>query len=77
MVKVEYEPLPYVFDTQDALAPDAPAIWAGGNAPGGSITEGIAQPSTAVTKYGDAEGAIAAADQVVTIQLDHAVDPTP
>ncbi|MGD0510566.1 MAG: molybdopterin cofactor-binding domain-containing protein, partial [Candidatus Micrarchaeaceae archaeon] len=70
LVKVVYEPLPYVFDVEGALAPNAPAIWPGGNSPGGSITEGVAQPSSAQTKFGDAEGAIAAADTVINVTLD-------
>ena len=70
LVKVEYEPLPYVFDVEGALAANAPAIWPGGNAPGGSITEGVAQPSSAQVQFGNADAAIAAADAVVTVRLD-------
>ncbi|MGA2200114.1 MAG: molybdopterin cofactor-binding domain-containing protein, partial [Nitrososphaerales archaeon] len=70
LVKVEYEPLPYVFDVEGALAAGAPAIWPGGNSPGGSIVEGVANPSSAQVAFGDADGAIEVADAVVTIRLD-------
>ena len=70
LVKVEYEPLPYVFDVEDATKPDAPVLWPGGNVPGGSIQEGVAMPSTAVVKYGDADAAINEADQTVTLTLN-------
>src|SRR5271157_105008 len=65
LVKVEYEPLPYVFDVEGALAAGAPAIWPGGNSPGGSIVEGVANPSSAQVAFGNADAAIAAADAVV------------
>jgi len=70
MVKVEFEPLPWVFDVEGALAANAPAIWPGGNSPGGSIVEGVANPSSAQVSFGNADAAIAAAAQVVTIRLD-------
>ena len=72
LVEVEYQPLPYVFDAEGALASGAPQMWPGGNAPAGAILagEGIYSPSTATVKIGDATGAIAAADAVVTMRLD-------
>jgi len=59
LVNVEYAPLPYVFDVEDALTPEAPQLWPGGNSPGGAITEGVALPSTAVVSYGNAAAAFA------------------
>jgi len=70
MVKVEFEPLPYVFDVEGALAADAPAIWPGGNSPGGSIVEGVANPSSAQDAYGNVPQAISTATSVVTLRLD-------
>ncbi|MDG6901391.1 MAG: xanthine dehydrogenase family protein molybdopterin-binding subunit [Nitrososphaerota archaeon] len=70
LVDVEYQPLPYVLDTEAALKAGAPRLWPGGNAPGGAALEGISTPSTAVVKIGDAAGAIAQADAVVNVQLD-------
>ena len=70
LVKVDFTPIPYVFDVEEALQSTAPQIWPGGNSPGGSMTEGVAQPSTAVMQFGDADAAIAAADQIVTVRLD-------
>ena len=66
-VKVEYEPLPYVFDAEEALAPGAPQIWPNGNSPGGSVVEGAPTPSTAVMQFGDVQAAFAEADVVVTV----------
>jgi len=65
LVDVEYKPLPYVFDVEDALAPGAPQLWPGGNSPGGAITEGIALPSTAEVKFGNVDAALADPDAVV------------
>lgn len=66
LVEVEYEPLPYVFDVEEALAPGAPQLWPGGNSPGGgAILEGVEQPSTAMVAYGDVEAAFADPDAVV------------
>ncbi|MDG6903143.1 MAG: xanthine dehydrogenase family protein molybdopterin-binding subunit [Nitrososphaerota archaeon] len=70
LVEVEYDPLPYVFDAEGALAAGAPQLWPGGNAPGGAALEGVSTPSTAVVQIGDAAGAIAEADAVVTVRLD-------
>ena len=76
-VEVDYEPLPFVLDAEEALLSTAPQLWPGGNAPAGAILagEGIYSPSTATVKIGDATSAIAAAaadpnGAVVTIRLD-------
>ena len=68
-VKVDYQPLPYVFDAEEALTPGAPQIWPNGNSPGGSVVEGAPTPSTAVMKFGDVETAFAEADAVVTLPV--------
>jgi len=68
-VKVEYQPLPYVFDSEEALAPGAPLIWPNGNSPGGSVVEGAPTPSTAVMQFGDVPTAFAEADVVVTLPV--------
>jgi len=69
LVKVEYQPLPYVFDAEEALLPGAPQLWPGGNSPGGTITNSIAAPATSYMKIGNAEAAIAEADTVVTLPV--------
>jgi len=71
-VEVDYQPLPFVLDAEEALLSTAPQLWPGGNAPAGAILagEGIYSPSTATVKIGDATGAINAADAVVTLRLD-------
>jgi len=76
-VEVEYEPLPFVIDAEEALTSTAPQLWPGGNAPAGAILagEGIYSPSTATVKIGNATQAISAAaadpnGAVVTIRLD-------
>jgi len=73
MVKVEYEPLPYVFDAEAALKSGSPQIWPNGNAPAGTTittVEELTYASSAQDAYGDAAAAIAEADQVVTLRLD-------
>lgn len=67
LVKVEYEPLPYVFDAEEALQPGAPQIWPNGNSPAGSVVEGQPTPSTAVIQIGDVQTAFQDADAVVTL----------
>jgi xanthine dehydrogenase molybdenum-binding subunit len=69
LVNVEYEPLPYVFDSQAALAAGAPMIWPNGNSPSGSVIEGQPTPSTAVVTVGDVDTAFAQADAVVTLPV--------
>jgi len=66
LVKVEFEPLDYVLDAEDALAPDALQLYLGGNSPAGGFTnENGVVPSTITVKYGDADTALANADVVV------------
>ena len=67
LVNVEYEPLPYVFDAEEALNPSAPQIWPNGNSPSGSVVEGQPTPSTAMIQFGDVQTAFAQADAVVTV----------
>ncbi|MDG6924249.1 MAG: xanthine dehydrogenase family protein molybdopterin-binding subunit [Nitrososphaerota archaeon] len=69
LVKVEYEPLPYVFDAVAALQPDAPQLWPNGNSPSGSVVEGQPTPSTAVVQFGNVDAAFAAADAVVNLPI--------
>jgi len=68
-VKVDYQPLPYIFDSEEALLPGAPQIWPNGNSPGGSVVEGAPTPSTAVMQFGDVQAAFAEADVVVTLPV--------
>lgn len=55
LIRVEYEPLPFVTDLDAALAPDAPQVW-----PDGNIAE---EPK--LYDRGDAEAALAAAEVMV------------
>jgi CO/xanthine dehydrogenase Mo-binding subunit len=74
-IKVDYEPLPPLMTMDDALAPDAPAMFEGPT-PGQPIAVGqgcrsIADPATNVLYefsfgYGDAEACLAASDKVFT-----------
>ena len=66
LVTVEYEPLPYILEAEEALAPGALQLYNGGNSPAGGYTNenGIA-PSTINIKFGDADAAMAKADVVV------------
>ena len=71
LVNVEYEPLPYVFDAEAALQPDAPRLWEDGNSPATSVVYHYTPiPSTTHIEFGDAATAIANADQVVTVTLE-------
>ncbi|MDG6901423.1 MAG: xanthine dehydrogenase family protein molybdopterin-binding subunit [Nitrososphaerota archaeon] len=66
LVKITYEPLPYLLDAEEALAPDALQLYEGGNSPAGGFTnENGMVPSTINVKIGDADSAMAAADVVV------------
>ena len=68
LVKVEFEPMPWVpgnsaVDAMNALAPDALQLYAGGNSPAGGYTnENGAIPSTISIDVGDADGAMSSAD---------------
>ena len=70
LVKVEYEPLPYVFDVEGARHKTHLRSRPEATPAGGSITEGVAQPSSAQVQFGNADAAIVAADAVVTVRLD-------
>ena len=73
LVKVEYEPLPWVpgnfaADAQSALAPDALQLYTAGNSPSGGFTnENGSIPSTIHIAVGDADSAMAAADVVTPV----------
>lgn len=60
LIEVDYEELPFVLDTEEALAPGAPAIWPEGNL----ALDYENQPRPMVTRAGDLEGGFAAADQI-------------
>ena len=62
LVKVEYEPQPYVMDPEDALAPGAPQIWPSGNSPIG--------PAPMHTAFGDINAGFAQADAIVEQRFD-------
>jgi CO/xanthine dehydrogenase Mo-binding subunit len=59
LIEVDYEELPFVLDTQEALAPGAPAIWPEGNL----ALDYENEPRPMVTRAGDLENGFAAADQ--------------
>lgn len=66
LVKIQYEPLPYITDAEEALGPDALQLYLGGNSPAGGFTnENGVVPSTISIKIGDADSAMAGADVVV------------
>ncbi|MGN6170193.1 MAG: xanthine dehydrogenase family protein molybdopterin-binding subunit [Solirubrobacteraceae bacterium] len=68
LIKVEYEPLPPVTDPEQALSPDIPLVhtdWASYEAEDGMVRDGNVLGHSTIVK-GDAEGAIAEADVVVT-----------
>ena len=70
LVKVEYEPLPYVFDVEEALLPTAPQLWPGGNSPNSSAgIDTSYPPNTAAVAFGDVDTAIADADAVITLPV--------
>ena len=52
-VEVDFEPLPFVLDAEEALLSTSPQLWPGGNAPAGAILagEGIYSPSTATVAH--------------------------
>jgi CO/xanthine dehydrogenase Mo-binding subunit len=71
LVDVEFEPLPYVLDAEEALKPDAPQIWPNGNVPGaGFDPETGPIPATLKVQFGDVESAFAKADAVIETKLD-------
>jgi CO/xanthine dehydrogenase Mo-binding subunit len=71
LVEIEYEPLPFVLDAEEALKPGAPQIWPTGNVPGaGFNTETGPIPATLHIELGDVDAAFAKADAVVENRLD-------
>src|SRR4029079_12784123 len=61
LIDVEYEPLPFVLDQEDALKPDAVKIWPEGNLALNPRNE--AQPLT--QRRGDVDAGFAAADTIL------------
>jgi 2-furoyl-CoA dehydrogenase large subunit len=57
LIEVEYEPLPAIVDPEDALKPDAPLVFE-------EVGANVLWHDT--FRYGDVEGAFAAADQVIS-----------
>ncbi|MDR5684220.1 MAG: xanthine dehydrogenase family protein molybdopterin-binding subunit [Armatimonadota bacterium] len=57
-IEVDYEPLPFVTDIEDAIAPDAPRVWESGNL--------LREPPYV---RGDVERALAGADVVVELEV--------
>ena len=62
LVSVEYDPQPYVFDAEEALAPGAPQLYESGNS--------LTGPAPITTEYGDAATALSQADAVVEQRFD-------
>lgn len=62
LVNVEYEPLPYVFDPEEALAPGAPQLYEGGNSPIGSAPIHVG--------FGDVNAGFDQADEIVEQRFD-------
>lgn len=75
LIKVDYEPLPFVVDLDDAMKPDAPLVFAGpteqrGTAGGGGAPQGLPQKGNirgpnVGTPRGDVQKGLAEADVVV------------
>jgi CO/xanthine dehydrogenase Mo-binding subunit len=65
LVKVEYEPQPYVFDPEEALAPGAPQLWPSGNSPIG--------PAPMHTAFGDVNAGFAQSDEIVEQRFDTSI----
>jgi len=59
-IAVEYEPLPFVLDPEDALKPDAASIWPEGNL----CLNGRNEPLPTATKRGDVDAGFREADHV-------------
>jgi CO/xanthine dehydrogenase Mo-binding subunit len=66
LVQVNYEPLPYVKDAEEAIASDAPQLWPGGNVTG---------PNPFTIAYGDVNAGLHQADEVVeNVRLDTQIE---
>jgi CO/xanthine dehydrogenase Mo-binding subunit len=71
LVDVEFEPLPWVLDPEDALKPDAPQIWSDGNTPGAGFNPETGPVSPTIhVEYGDVSAAFSQADEVIETKLD-------
>ena len=72
LISVQFEPLPWVNDQEDAMQPNAVQLWPGGNNPsGGYQTETGPIPASIHLKEGDVNAAFTAADVTVgPIRLD-------
>jgi len=74
LVSVTYEPLPYVFDAEEALQPGAPQLYEGGNSPATSVVFHYTPvTSTQHIEFGDAATAIAQADVKVSLTAETGV----
>ena len=72
LISVQFEPLPWVNDQEDALQPDAVQLWPGGNTPaGGYQAETGPIPASIHLDEGNTDAAFAAADVTIgPIRLD-------
>ncbi len=71
LVDVEFKPLPYVLDAEEASQPGAVQIWPGGNIPGAGFNpETGPVPATLSVSYGDVDAALASADATITTTLN-------
>jgi len=60
LIEVDYEPLPFVLDAEAAMAPDAPAVWPGGNL----SPNGAGKPEPEVYRRGSVAEGLRSSDQV-------------
>lgn len=71
LVNIEYEPLPYVLDGEEALKPDAPRVWPDGNIPGAGFNPETGPVSATLhVEYGDVDSAFNNADAIVEDKLN-------
>ena len=75
LIEVEYEPLPFVLDQDEALKPDAPKIWPDGNVAGGGFNpETGPVPPTITIRYGDIEAGFREADEVIETVIETQIE---
>jgi CO/xanthine dehydrogenase Mo-binding subunit len=72
LISVEYEPLPWINDAEEALSPDAIQLWPGGNSPASGFQQETGPiPATIHVESGDVNAAFSAADVTLgPIRLD-------
>jgi CO/xanthine dehydrogenase Mo-binding subunit len=71
LVDVEFEPLPWVLDPEEALKPDAPQLWPDGNTPGAGFNPETGPVSATIhIEYGDVSTAFSQADEIIETKLD-------